>query len=372
MDVQRIAAIALARTRGVGPITWRHLLARFGTPVAAIEALPELALRGGKRGAEAARRDDIEREIDSVTALGGRYVIVGDPDYPALLDVFSGAPSVMIVKGDTAHFARPAIAMVGARNASAAACRFACMLAGELAAQGYVIVSGLARGIDTAAHQGAIDQGGGDRGGATIGVIASGIDVYFPPQNRALQDQMGDDHLLVTEYPPGTEPLARQVPHRNRIIAGLSLGTVVVEAAPKSGSLLTARMAGERGRDVMAVPGSPLDPRAQGCNLLIREGATLVQSADDILECIGAGQIIPRVYAPPPPSLTPSPVPRSYVEAGDAERERVRGLLGPVAVSVDELARQADLPVELVQSILLEFELAGRISYHAGGRVSWA
>ena len=361
MDVQRIAAIALARTHGVGPITWRHLVARFGSPIAAIEALPELALRGGRRGMTAARRDAVEAEIDAVQRTGARYLITGDPDYPSLLEQANGAPSVMIVKGDGALLSRPSVSIVGARNASAAACRFARMLADELGQRGHVVVSGLARGIDTAAHQGALEHG-------TVGVIASGIDVYFPPQNRALQDQLADQHLVMTEYASGTEPLARQFPHRNRIIAGLSLGTVVVEAAPKSGSLVTARMATEAGRDVMAVPGSPLDPRAQGCNLLIREGATLVQSADDILECIGAGQVIPRVCAPKTEAL----VPRPYIEAGEQERAKVAQLLSAVAVSVDELARQAELPIETLQSILLEFELAGRVAYHAGGRVSSA
>jgi DNA processing protein len=248
------------------------------------------------------------------------------------------------------------VAIVGARNASAAACRFARGLAHDLADGGAVVVSGLARGVDTAAHVGALP--------ATIGVIAGGIDVVYPPENAALQDRVATEALLIAEMPPGTEPRARHFPHRNRIIAGLSAGTVVVEAAPKSGSLITARLAGEAGREVMAVPGSPLDPRAQGCNLLIREGATLVQTAADILE-----QIRPidarAVRSPGSPYAGPPPA-----EPSDAERTRIVALLGPVPVAVDELLRQSGAAPAAVQMILLELELAGRLERHAGGRVS--
>ena len=247
--------------------------------------------------------------------------------------------------------------MVGARNASAAACRFARQIALGLADVGVTVVSGLARGIDTAAHIGAI------RGG-TIGVIASGIDVTFPPENRDLQERVANEGLLLAEQPPGTEPLARFFPSRNRIIAGLSLGTVVVEAAPKSGSLITARLAGEAGRDVMAVPGSPLDPRAQGCNLLIREGAILVQSVEDILEAVRP--IDPRAVRAPMRGFE-GPPPQ---DASDTERHAVTGLLGPVPVPVDELIRQTGFAPAAVQTVLLELELAGRLERHAGGRVS--
>jgi DNA processing protein len=247
--------------------------------------------------------------------------------------------------------------MVGARNASAAACRFARGLAVELGREGVVIVSGLARGLDTAAHQGSLATG-------TIGVIASGIDIAFPPENRALQDQVAEQGLLIAEQPPGSEPLARNFPHRNRVIAGLSTGTVVVEAAPRSGSLITARLAAEAGRDVMAVPGSPLEPRAQGCNLLIREGATLVQSAADILETIRP--IDPRMVRAPASPFDGRP----GGEPDDAERRALIGLLGPVPVGIDELIRQSGLPPATVALILLELELAGRSERHAGGRVS--
>jgi DNA processing protein len=243
--------------------------------------------------------------------------------------------------------------MVGARNASAAACRFARELAHQLGEQGVVVVSGLARGIDSAAHDGALASG-------TIGVIAGGIDVIYPPQNVARQQEVAERGLLIAEMPPGTEPRARHFPYRNRIIAGISLGTVVIEAAPRSGSLITARLAAEAGREVMAVPGSPLDPRAQGCNGLIRQGATLVQSAADVLEAVRPMQT--RV-ASPVESYHEQPEEESAL--GDVER-----LLGPSPVVVDELIRQSGASSGAVQMALLELDLAGRLDRHAGGKVS--
>jgi len=250
------------------------------------------------------------------------------------------------------------VAIVGARNASAAACRFARMLAQELAEAGMLVVSGLARGIDTAAHQGALDS-------ATAGVIASGIDIAFPPENAALQDSVARQGVLIAEQPPGSEPLARHFPYRNRIIAGMALGTVVVEAAPRSGSLITARLANEAGREVMAVPGSPLDPRAQGCNGLIRDGATLIQSAADVLESVRPeGRVI--LAEPQRPFMRVA----EPAEADDAQRHAIVTLLSHAPVPVDELVRQADLPPATVQTVLLELELGGRLQRHAGARVS--
>ncbi|WP_066827690.1 DNA-processing protein DprA [Sphingomonas mali] len=353
----RIARLRLIRTPTIGPVTYRQLLARFGSAERAIEALPDLAARGGGKAPRIAEAGAVEREIAQVEKLGARYLFIDDMDYPSLLAELDNAPAAMTIRGDTALFARTSVAMVGARNASAAACRFARGLAVELGREGVVIVSGLARGLDTAAHQGSLATG-------TIGVIASGIDIAFPPENRALQDQVAERGLLIAEQPPGSEPLARNFPHRNRVIAGLSTGTVVVEAAPRSGSLITARLAAEAGRDVMAVPGSPLEPRAQGCNLLIREGATLVQSAADILETIRP--IDPRMVRAPTSPFDGRP----SGEPGDAERHALIGLLGPVPVAIDELIRQSGLPPATVALILLELELAGRIERHAGGRVS--
>ena len=357
MSDSREARLRLLRSANIGPVTYRQLLARFGTASAALEALPMLAARGGGRAPVIADAGLVRREIATVERLGARYLFLGDPDYPTLLAELETAPPALILRGDLGLAQRTCIAMVGARNASAAACRFARQIALGLADAGVTVVSGLARGIDTAAHIGAI-------GGGTIGVIASGIDVSFPPENRALQERVANEGLLLAEQPPGTEPLARFFPSRNRIIAGLSLGTVVVEAAPRSGSLITARLAGEAGRDVMAVPGSPLDPRAQGCNLLIREGATLVQSVDDILEAVRP--IDPRAVRTPMRGFE-GPPPQ---DASDAERRTVTGLLGPVPVAVDELIRQTGFAPAAVQTVLLELELAGRLERHAGGRVS--
>jgi DNA processing protein len=353
----RLARLRLIRTPTIGPVTYRQLLARFGSAERAIEALPDLAARGGGKPPRIADAATVEREIARVEKLGARYLFIDDADYPPLLAELDNAPAVMTIRGDSALFAHTSVAMVGARNASAAACRFARGLAVELGREGVVIVSGLARGLDTAAHQGSLATG-------TIGVIASGIDIAFPPENRALQEQVAEQGLLIAEQPPGSEPLARNFPHRNRVIAGLATGTVVVEAAPRSGSLITARLAAEAGRDVMAVPGSPLEPRAQGCNLLIREGATLVQSAADILETIRP--IDPRMVRAPASPFDGRP----GGEPDDADRRALTGLLGPVPVAIDELIRQSGLPPATVALVLLELELAGRIERHAGARVS--
>ncbi len=316
-----------------------------------------LARRGGGQPPKPPEERRIIEEIRAVERLGARYWFIDDPDYPPLLTELETAPPAVTVRGDIGLAWRSVVAMVGARNASAAACRFARGLAGALGEAGVVVVSGLARGIDTQAHVASLSTG-------TIGVIASGIDIAFPPENAALHDEVAQRGLLLAEQPPGTEPLARFFPSRNRIIAGLALGTVVVEAAPKSGSLITARLANEAGREVMAVPGSPLDPRAQGCNLLIREGATLIQTADDILEAIRpidarAVRSPAAGYDAPPPD-----------DASDAERRMITELLGPVPVGVDELIRQSGFAPAAVQTVLLELELAGRLDRHAGGRVS--
>lgn len=356
MAERDVARLRLLRTTGIGPVTWRQLLARFGTAEAALDMLPTLARRGGGAPPRIAERVAVEREMAATARLGARYLFLDDPDYPPLLAQIDTAPPALIVRGDLPLASRTTVAIVGARNASAAACRFARSLAHDLAAEGATIVSGLARGIDTAAHVGALP--------CTIAVIASGIDVAFPPENAPLQDRVASEALLIAEQPPGTQPLARHFPSRNRIIAGLALGTVVVEAAPRSGSLITARLAGEMGREVMAVPGSPLDPRAQGCNQLIRDGATLIQTAADVLEQLRP--IDPRaVRAPASPYAAPPPA-----DASDADRTRITALLGPAPVPVDELLRQSGLAPAIVQTVLLELELAGRLERHAGGRVS--
>ncbi|WP_277968890.1 DNA-processing protein DprA [Sphingomonas echinoides] len=352
-----IARLRLIRTAQVGPVTYAQLIARFGSADAAIAALPQLAARGGGKPPAVAPVALAERELATVRRLGARHLFLGQPDYPALLAELDDAPPALIVRGDTGLVARTPVAMVGARNASAAACRFARQLAAELGREQVVVVSGLARGVDTAAHVGSIATG-------TIAVIAGGIDVVYPPENAALQEQIATEGLLIAEQPPGTEPRARHFPYRNRIIAGLALGTVVVEAAPRSGSLITARLAGEFGREVMAVPGSPLDPRAQGCNGLIRDGATLIQSAADVLETI---RPIDGRMVESPNSAFRAPPPE---DASDADRRAIIGLLGPVPVAIDELIRQSGASPAIVQTVLLELELAGRLERHAGGRVA--
>jgi len=355
----RVARLRLIRSAGIGPVTYRQLIARFGDAEAAIDALPSLAARGGGRPPAVADAAVAEREIARVEQLGARHLFIGDPAYPAALAELDNAPVVMTVRGDTALMARTVVALVGARNASAAACRFARGLAAELGREGVAIVSGLARGLDTAAHQGSLATG-------TIAVIASGIDIAYPPENRGLQEEIASHGLLIAEQPPGTEPLARHFPHRNRIIAGLASGTVVVEAAPRSGSLITARLAAAAGRDVMAVPGSPLDPRAQGCNQLIRDGAVLIQSASDVLETIRP--IDARMVREPGAGFAAGPP----ADPDDRDRRAIVALLGPAPVATDELVRQSALPPAIVATVLLELELAGRLERHAGARVSLA
>ena len=349
--------LQLLRTPGVGPITYAQLLRRFGSAAAALDALPMLAARGGRRGVRPAPLDQARRELDATAKLGARPLFLDEPDYPALLAQTESAPPLLTVRGRLELLDRTAVAIVGARNASAAACRFARGLAQALAGEGASVVSGLARGIDTAAHMGSLGEG-------TVAVIASGIDVAYPPENRDLLERIASEGLLIAEQPPGTEPLARHFPSRNRIIAGLALGTVVVEAAPKSGSLITARIAAELGREVMAVPGSPLDARAQGCNLLIREGATLIQTAADVLEQVRP--IDARAVAQPRALWEPA----AAQDTTDADRDAVAALLGHTPVPVDELVRQSGRPSAVVQTALLELELAGRLERHAGGKVS--
>ena len=356
----QVARLRLIRSENIGPVTYFQLLARFGSAAAALAAIPDLAARGGGRAPKLVSRASVEREIEHVAALGARYLFLGQGLYPPLLAELETAPPALVVKGHLSLLDKFAVAIVGARNASAAACRFARHLSTALGDQGAVIVSGLARGIDTSAHDGALETG-------TIAVVAGGIDIFYPPDNEARQRAIAERGLLVAEQPPGTEPRARHFPYRNRIIAGLTHGTVVVEAAPRSGSLITARFATEFGREVMAVPGSPLDPRAQGCNSLIREGATLVQNADDVLEAISPSRI--RPFRTPDRSYTP---PEIAADADERARQDVANLLNGTPVPVDELIRQTGLPPAIVQTVLLELELAGRLESPAGGNVSLA
>ena len=345
------------RTPGIGPVTYRQLIARFETPAAALAAVPDLARRGGGKAPALRTRDDAEREIAKVEKLGAKFLALGQGLYPTLLAELEDAPPLVVAKGNVGLLDRQAVSIVGARNASAAACRFARGLAHDLGQEGLVVISGLARGIDSAAHDGALESG-------TVGVIAGGIDIFYPPENQARQKGLYEKGLVLAEMPPGTEPRARHFPHRNRIIAGMASGTVVVEAAPRSGSLITARLAAEAGREVMAVPGSPLDPRAQGCNQLIRDGATLVQTAADVVEAIRPFQSQVR--------SAPSSYDHRPEEMLDGEDvlSSVEALLGPSPVPVDEIIRLSGAPSGAVQMALLEMDLAGRLDRHAGNKVS--
>ena len=319
--------------------------------------MPDLARRGGGKAPALATRDLAEREIARVEKLGARFLTLGQGLYPRLLAEMEDAPPLLMAKGDLGLLDRQSVAIVGARNASAAACRFARGLAHDLGQNGLVVVSGLARGIDSAAHDGALDSG-------TLAVIAGGIDVFYPPENQARQEALYERGLVLAEMPPGTEPRARHFPYRNRIIAGMSSGTVVVEAAPRSGSLITARLAAEAGREVMAVPGSPLDPRAQGCNQLIRDGATLVQNAADVVEAIRPYESQVRSARAPFDHK-----PEEMVDGEDVLAS-VEGLLGPSPAPVDEIIRLSGATSGAVQMALLELDLAGRLDRHAGNRVS--
>jgi DNA processing protein len=345
------------RTPGIGPVTHRQLIARFGSPSAALAAVPDLARRGGGKMPSLRTRADAEREIAKVEKLGAKWLVLGQGLYPRLLAEIEDAPPLLIAKGDLNLLDKQAVAIVGARNASAAACRFARGLAHDLGQNDLTVVSGLARGIDSAAHDGALATG-------TVAVVAGGIDIFYPPENQARQEALFERGLVLAEMPPGTEPRARHFPYRNRIIAGMASGTVVVEAAPRSGSLITARLAAEAGREVMAVPGSPLDPRAQGCNQLIRDGATLVQNAADVVEAI-------RPFASSQVRSPPATFEAGAEQLnGDDALGAVEELLGPSPAPVDEIIRLSGASSGAVQMALLELDLGGRLERHAGGRVS--
>ncbi len=354
---EAFARIRLLRSPNIGPVSYRQLLARFGSAEAAIEALPDLGKRG-VRAYVAAAPEKIAEEISQVRRAHAKYLFHDQPGYPALLAEAGGAPPILTWRGDLKVVSKPCVAIVGARNASAAAIKLARDFATALGEAGFTVVSGLARGIDGAAHRGAMP--------ATVGVIASGIDVTYPPEHEDLQEEVARYGLLLAEQPPGTEPLARHFPSRNRIIAGLAAGTLVVEAAPKSGSLITARLAAEAGREVMAIPGSPLEGRATGCNQLIRDGAVLVQSPEDVIELLSGFDGTPR--------STFREVAPAYVfdqdEFAEAEPADVAALLTTAPVGVDELIRQSGESTAAVQMALLELEISGRLVRHAGGRVS--
>ena len=362
-EAERLAWLRLIRTPNVGPITFHQLIARFGSAKQALNALPELARRGGRsKPLKICPAPVAERELAASERIGADVLFHGGPGYPAALAACEDAPPVLFALGHAHLLDKPAVAVVGARNASAAGVRFAREIAGALGARGLIVVSGLARGIDAAAHDGALTSG-------TIAVQAGGIDVIYPSENAELYAQIRDLGLLVSEISPGVQPQARHFPRRNRLISGTALGVLVVEAAPRSGSLITARLALEQGREVFAVPGSPLDPRARGANNLIRQGAILTESADDVFAALE--ETLRTPLKEPRGSAMTHPMLAVPGEAElDAGRRRIAAMLSPTPVGVDELVRQCELTPAVVLTILLELELAGRLDRHPGNKVS--
>jgi DNA processing protein len=385
-DEQRLDWLRLIRSENVGPRTFRALINQFGGASAALDALPDLARRGGRMMLKVATRAEAEREMMLAARLGARFVALGEPDYPKALQAIDTAPPLIAIRGAAGALNRPCVAIVGSRNASAAGLAFTERLARGLGEGGFTVVSGLARGIDTRAHRASLATG-------TVAVLAGGHDKVYPADNAPLLDTIVEQGgAVVTEMPLGWEPRGRDFPRRNRIVSGLSYGTVVIEAARRSGSLITARFALEQGREVFAVPGSPLDPRAEGTNDLIRQGATLCASADHVIAVLepllaaggpaplsaqegeGAGEGIdlwdelelPGIERPPQTIRMPF----------DPEAERgsradpLIDLLGPSPIQVDELVRQSGLPARAVQMTLLELEIAGRLERHGGNAVS--
>jgi len=357
---ETLALLRLSRTEGIGPMTWRRLMAQYGSGAAALDALPGHAARRAvpftPYPVAAA-----ERELDRLNGLGGHFLVWGTEEYPPLLALLDDAPPLLAVVGDAACLHARQVAVVGARNASALGRRMAGELAEALAAEGIVVTSGLARGIDGAAHEGAL------RTGQSIGVVPGGIDVAYPMEHAALQSALAEGGAVVAEAPIGTAPIARHFPRRNRIIAGLSLGVVVVEAAFRSGTLMTARLALEAGREVFAVPGSPLDPRCAGSNDLIRQGAHLTGSVADVLEHLPDAPRPVAMFRPAPP---PKPAPAAPPpQPGNDDHGQLLDLIGNSPVPVDELLRRCHLSPAAMQAILLDLELEGRIETLTGNRV---
>ena len=362
-DSERLAWLRLIRSENVGPSTFMRLIAHYRSAEKALERLPELARRGGRsRPITIAPEDDVRRELDAVRAVGGRMIAVSEPDYPPGLKVLDPAPPMICVLGNVEALQREAIAIVGARNASAAGLRFAQTLAQELSAAGFLVVSGLARGIDAAAHRGSLASG-------TCAVMAGGADVIYPPEHAELHDKIQAHGAAISEMPLGFQPLANHFPRRNRLISGMSRGVVVVEAATGSGSLITARYALEQGREVFAVPGSPLDPRAQGTNNLLRQGAVMVESAADILNVLQP--ILGRAFEQEGANDAEVFAPQEAAPTEDL-RALIRERLSPSPIDLDELIRQTDATPDEVLAVLLELELAGVCVRQAGRRVALA
>lgn len=352
-DRERLDWLRLIRSENIGAINFDQLLAKFGSAGAALEALPELTRRRPIRicGAEEA-----QTELDRAQAAGARFVAKPEPDYPPLLRHSDGAPPLLCIKGKTALLAQDAVAIVGSRNASANGKRLARTFANDLAMAGLTIVSGLARGIDTAAHEASLRRG-------TAAVLGTGIDIVYPAENAGLQKAIGEDGLLISEMPPGATPRETSFPRRNRIISGMSRAVIVVEAALRSGSLITARFANEQGREVFAVPGSPLDPRAEGTNRLISEGAHLLSRSQEVVDALLAMRPRPLAEAP-----AADPIPETEIDG--SARSAILAHLSPTPTEIDDLIRESGVPAQLVLGLLLELELTGKLTRHGRQLVS--
>jgi DNA processing protein len=359
-DRERVDWLRLLRTDNVGPATFRQLLSRFGTATAALENLPDLSRKAG-RSVRVPTVTQAEEEVAGAARFGARIVASVEPDYPPLLHHIAQSPPLLTVAGGDRLDWQRTVGIVGARNASSAGVKMTRLLVTDLGERGYTIVSGLARGIDAAAHKASLSTG-------TIAVLAGGFDQIYPDENIPLaHDILDNGGALLTEMPLGWEPRARDFPRRNRLVSGLSLGIVVVEAAKRSGSLITARLALEQNRDVFAVPGSPLDPRAEGGNALIQQGARLVTNAQDIIETLGSadpvrGALFDRDWTP---DFTGDIEP-----VGDDDRSRLLAALNATPIEVDELVTQSGLSAAAIQMLLLELDLAGQIEWSGGQRVA--
>ncbi len=358
-DAERLDWLRLARSRRVGPVTFIRLIREHGSAAAALAALPKLAADAGTRDYAVCGLPQAESEWRAAEAAGARALLLGAPDYPSRLATITDPPPLLWALGAPALAARPSVALVGARNSSALGARMAARLAAELGAMGYVVVSGLARGIDAAAHRASLATG-------TVAAQAGGVDVVYPAENAALAAEIAAHGLRLSEMPAGHAPRAQDFPRRNRIVSGLALGVVVVEGALRSGSLITARAALDQGREVMAVPGSPMDARAGGCNALIRDGAVLVRSAADVAEAL-TGLIDATCQPRPRPHPQRQALPATEPAAGDADA--LLSLIGAAPVAEDILIRAFDRPAPAVAALLLELELDGRIARLPGGQV---
>lgn len=365
-EKQKLSWLRLIRSDNIGPVTFRDLINHFGSAEAALDALPDLSRRGGAaRSPRIATLAQAEREIETATRFGARFVGIGEPDYPPALREIDGAPPLIAMKGSNATVIRPSLGIVGSRNASINGAKFAAMLARQCGQAGYTIASGLARGIDAAAHAASLSTG-------TVAMLAGGLDKPYPPENfRLLDDIYANGGATISEMPFGWEPRARDFPRRNRLIAGVSLGVLIVEAAERSGSLITARLAGDFGRLVFAVPGSPLDSRCHGTNRLIKDGATLVTEAADILDALSP-MMEPRLDLQHVvrEGTGDQPVSQTGDRAGDKERAILAEALGPSPVETDDIIRHTGLPAATVYLLLLELDIAGKLNRHSGGRIS--